>query len=76
MKICIKCNILKPKTEFSIKTSSKDGYYYYCKQCVKENIKNKDWYKNQYQNNKDYKIEWERKKYKNDPSHKLKAILS
>lgn len=75
MKVCIKCNIEKPKTEFSIKNNSKDGYYYYCKQCVKENIKCKEWYKNQYQNNKEYRIKWENDKYKSNPQHKLKNNL-
>lgn len=75
MKICIKCNKQKPYSEFSIKSNSKDGYYYYCKQCVRDNIEDKEWYKNQYQNHKEYKIKWENNKYRSIPQHKLKSNL-
>jgi hypothetical protein len=37
MKKCSKCDILKLAEEFGNKTSSKDGLYHWCKECVKEN---------------------------------------
>ncbi len=75
MKICIKCQKEKTKDNFSKKNNTKDGLYYYCKQCVKENIKKKDWYINQYKINQVYKLKWEKEKYKIDHNHKLKSNL-
>ncbi len=38
MKICSKCSILKPKSEFNFQKSKEDGLYPLCKLClVKEN---------------------------------------
>jgi protein-arginine kinase activator protein McsA len=69
MKICIKCQKEKTKDNFSKKNNTKDGLYYYCKQCVKENIKKKDWYINQYKINQVYKLKWEKE------TEKLKSEL-
>jgi len=36
MKKCIRCKQWKPDSEFYLHEKSKDGLYYYCKDCVKE----------------------------------------
>ena len=65
----------KTKDNFCKKSNTKDGLYYYCKQCVNENNKSKEWYLNQYQKNKKYRIKWEKDKYSLNPQHKLKSNL-
>jgi Recombination endonuclease VII len=39
MKRCMKCKTVKPYTEYGKLKSSSDGYYFYCKPCVKSNSK-------------------------------------
>lgn len=68
-KICIKCSKEKSKTEFTIMTKQSDGLNTYCKSCIKEDRKNRDWYKNQYN---EYKKNWENHKYSNNSNYKLK----
>jgi len=68
-KICVKCSEEKPKTEFTIMTKQSDGLNTYCRSCIKEDRKNKDWYKNQYN---EYKKNWENYKYSNNSNYKLK----
>jgi len=48
-KVCTKCKIDKPFTEFSKKKTSPDGLQYICKQCHREysheyDLKRKDWF--------------------------------
>lgn len=55
IKVCSKCKIEKPLTEFHKKKDSKDGYSYYCKSCKKIEInksrsKRKEHYKRYNQN--------------------------
>lgn len=69
-KICRKCKDDLPKSNFSKKQNEDDGLYYYCKECVKKDIKNKDWYKNQYN---DYKKKWTKNEYKENINFKLKS---
>lgn len=33
-KICNKCNIIKPISNFNRKLDSKDGYQLFCRQCI------------------------------------------
>jgi 5-methylcytosine-specific restriction endonuclease McrA len=40
-KVCSKCGIEKPITEFSKHKGKKDGYEYQCKQCIKETTQNR-----------------------------------
>lgn len=35
MKICSKCNTEKSFLEFGTNSAAKDGYAYYCKECMK-----------------------------------------
>ena len=37
MKLCNKCHIKKDTTNF-YKKNTKDGYTYFCKECIKDNI--------------------------------------
>lgn len=34
-KVCTKCGIDKPLSEYGIQTANKDGLMYYCKECVR-----------------------------------------
>lgn len=69
-KICVKCSEEKSKTEFTIMTKQSDGLNTYCKSCIKEDRKNKDWYKNQYS---EYKKNWENQEQKNNVNYKLRG---
>lgn len=55
MKTCSKCKEEKPFSDFSKNRSRKDGFYYYCKACVKES------FKSYYKKNKETIIERQRK---------------
>ncbi len=44
MKICSKCKLSKPKSDFGKNKSRKDGLQYYCKECSKK--KSREYYKN------------------------------
>ena len=72
MKTCNCCKITKPLTEFSIKKSTKDGYYGFCKQCKAEKDKEyrivnkaklKDKQAAKYKDNKEAILEKRRKRY-------------
>ena len=39
MKLCKKCNIIKPFSEYHKDKSRKDGYVYYCAQCNNDRLK-------------------------------------
>jgi hypothetical protein len=69
-KICVKCSEEKSKTEFTIMTKQSDGLNTYCKSCIKEDRKNKDWYKNQYN---EYKKNWESQEQKTNINYKLRG---
>ncbi len=64
MKICTKCKIEKPTSEFHKDKSREDGYYPSCKVCVKE-----------YQINNWNKISKQRKVYKKNNVKKIKTKL-
>ena len=87
-KTCSKCGVEKPKVDFKVDNTKKDGRYSSCKSCVKEYranhyINNKEFYRlkalNDYQNNKQAikkrVAEYSKKKKKIDPLFKLKAKL-
>jgi len=74
-RICLTCGAEKSNECFSKNKNTINGIYYYCKECVSSNNKTKDWYKQQYPRNKDYKINWENIKYSTDINHKLKSNL-
>jgi hypothetical protein len=65
MKTCIKCKIEKEFTEFSKDKGSKDGFYYYCKECTKVR-------KKQYRLNNKEKIKLGNKKYNENNKEKIK----
>ena len=76
MKICSKCKVNKPLSEFRKNSRSKDGLGTKCKECLKEedkkyNIENK--YKRQAwrEENKDYLKEW-KKKYRENNKDAIK----
>ena len=55
MKVCTKCNISKPLTEFSKAKKEKDGLQYKCKDCNKQHNKdNKESRKQYNQDNKEF----------------------
>lgn len=74
-KICIHCKEEKSKISFNKRSRSDDGLDYLCKICSIKSKKNKKWYINQYERNKDYKKKWEYKKYNNNINHKLKSNI-
>jgi hypothetical protein len=41
MKVCNHCGVNKPKTEFYRKSTAKDGLFWWCRACHKENMKAK-----------------------------------
>jgi len=36
MKLCKRCNTEKPESDFTKKASSKDGLYYWCRECSRK----------------------------------------
>jgi hypothetical protein len=79
-KICNKCNIIKPLTEFNKNKNKVDGYHVWCKQCVSSNNKKlyidnneniKQYTNNYYYNNKNVILP-KLKQYRNKPEIKLK----
>ena len=74
-KICFRCRIEKSKDEYSRCYKTKDGFISHCKKCNNERRNNSNWYKNQYDNIKDYKLDWTNNKYKNDLNYKLKSNI-
>ena len=67
-KVCNKCGIEKPKTEFNKSSSSKDGLFGYCRECA--NTKSREWY---HQNRERVKIIQQR--YKEAHPDKVKETL-
>ena len=53
-KKCSKCNELKPATQFSKRTISKDGLQPYCKKCVNERNHKKEVIEKRYEYNREY----------------------
>ncbi len=74
-KVCRKCKEDLPKNNFSKKINESDGLYYYCRECVKIIIKDKEWYKNQYKNNKKYRDDYNKNKRKKDINYRLRSNL-
>lgn len=79
-KICSKCNISKPLTEFNKNKSKVDGYHVWCKKCISDNNKklynnNSEYKKNQmnlyYDKNKNTILP-KLKEYRNKPEIKSK----
>ena len=68
MKKCTICNEVKSYESFSKMKSQKDGFNYWCKPCVKENRKDKDWHLNQYNERKRL---WEYNKQHTDLEYKI-----
>ena len=84
IKTCCTCKVEKSVSNFSSKSASKDGYMRRCKDCVsKHHQKTKDasaiTQKEYYENNKDkirqYKLKWITNKLKNDLLYKLKVNI-
>jgi hypothetical protein len=91
MKICTRCGIEKPESEFHKQKQSKDGLKSHCKICRrawceanKEKVKacyaewyqaNKAYYPEWRKNNKDKIRAYHRKRLKTDPLYKLKRNL-
>lgn len=69
-KTCCRCEIEKPRIEYSKCYKNQDGYLSYCKQCNNVSRNNSEWYKNQYN---DYKKQWILNKHQNDINFKLKS---
>ena len=69
MKLCSKCQVNKPVTDFSKDKHAKDGLAYYCKPCASAGSRksystrkqNKDWYSNYRQG---YKLKYKERKDK------------
>ena len=68
-KICSKCKIEKPFSEFNKKLDSKDKLQYYCKSCSNQSISNWD------KNNRTHRNKYLRKKYANEEHYKLAKNL-
>ena len=68
MKVCCRCEIEKPRSEFHKKTSSKDGYDNRCKDC-KRNY-NKTWA----EDNKDHVREYNRNFVRNQRKDPVKRM--
>jgi len=64
-KICFKCNLQKPISDFYKHSKMKDGHLNKCKECTKSDVKNS------IENNKEHYIEYEKKRA-NLP-HRIKA---
>lgn len=79
MKTCNTCKISKPISNFNKSKQSKDGYSYYCKECVKEKrekYKNKsnDYQKKYYENNKE-KVQERNQKYRKENREKVLSSM-
>ena len=74
MKVCCRCEIKKPISEFHNKTSSKDRYDNRCKDC-KRNY-NKDWTNNNREHVRKYNREFTQKVRKNPINRMYKNVLS
>lgn len=76
MKICTKCKINKPYTEFSKSKISKDGYQYKCKECEKQykigNIDKIRQYRRKYWTDNKDKIKEYKKQYYLNNTDKIK----
>lgn len=68
MKICSKCKISQPYSNFSKKYNEKDGFYYYCKSCVKKMRQGEKQYN-------EYKKRWNREYYRNNLEYKIKSNI-
>ena len=84
MKTCSKCKVEKPLSGFNKHSSNKDGHQYQCKECRKEtnrksfqkryaanNEKFLDYYKNQYWENREKRLEVQ-KNYRSSVKGKAK----
>lgn len=69
-KLCSKCKVLKPTTEFSNKAAAGDGLYAYCKPCDNERSKKyyylnkegrKEWRQKNKEDQKEYQKEYRQK---------------
>jgi len=74
MKICCRCEIEKPISEFHKKTSSKDGYDNRCKKCKREY--NKMWTNDNREHVRKYNREFTQKVRKNPINRMYKNVLS
>ncbi len=74
MKICCRCDIEKPVSEFHNKTSSKDGLDNRCKDC-KRNY-NKAWTSNNREHVRKYNREFTQKVRKNPVNRMYKNVMS
>jgi len=74
MKVCCRCDIEKPRSEFHRKTSSKDGYDNRCKDC-KRNY-NKTWAENNRDHVRKYNREFTQKVRKNPINRMYKNVMS
>ena len=68
-KTCPRCNISKPKTEFSKDSSKSDKLFYCCKSCDK--LANTQWRKY----NREHLNNYKKDKYKNDEAYRLALNL-
>ena len=72
-KICSKCKIEKPVSEFTENSNTKDKLCYRCRSC--NNDLNSRWVQNNREQRKYYYNKYQRERYTNDISFKLAKIL-
>ena len=66
MKICSKCNVSKPLSEFNKRSNSKDGFRFECRICQKEHYEsNRDHYITKMKENRINKLDDYKKRDKN-----------
>lgn len=68
MKACFKCGQSKPLDEFYAHPAMADGHLGKCKECTKADVKR------QYQNNREKRAEYERRRFK-EPQRKAKILI-
>lgn len=83
MKICFKCNVEKPLTEYYKHKAMSDGYLGKCKVCTKSDtkkrtdvlLKNPQWHEKEKQRHREkyYRLQY-KDKHKPDPEDKKKAM--
>lgn len=84
-KLCRKCNIEKPLSEFSKNKNKADGLDYYCKSCRKEYYlqnkehirqKTKEYYYSDIDNSREYHRKYKKSKYQISKEYREKLINS
>lgn len=75
-KVCTKCKVEKPLSEFSKDKSTKSGHRPHCKGCVRQyRQEHEEEIKHWHKNHKKERNERERNRYRTNIQHKLKVLL-